>query len=53
MSQFLDTFAELNAAFGQEDGVVVLPIDQVVEDPLCGAREYAEQGGYLADEPEN
>jgi ParB family chromosome partitioning protein len=33
MSQFLDTFAELNAAFGQEDGVVVLPIDQVVEDP--------------------
>jgi ParB family chromosome partitioning protein len=33
VSQFLDTFAELNAAFGQDDGVVVLPIDQVVEDP--------------------
>lgn len=33
MTDFLDTFAELNAAFGQAEDVVVLPIDQVVEDP--------------------
>lgn len=39
MSLFLDTFAELNAAFGQDDGVVILPIDQVVEDPNQ-PREY-------------
>jgi ParB family chromosome partitioning protein len=33
MTDFLDTFAELNAAFGAAEGVVVLPIDQVEEDP--------------------
>jgi ParB family chromosome partitioning protein len=33
MTDFIDTFAELNAAFGQAEDVVLLPIDQVIEDP--------------------
>jgi len=34
MSDFLNTFAELNASFAQGEGeVLTLPVDQVVEDP--------------------
>lgn len=33
MSDFLDTFAELNAAFGAQDGTLRLRLDQMYEDP--------------------
>jgi len=33
MSNFLDTFAELNAAFGQEEGALTLPLERLYEDP--------------------
>jgi hypothetical protein len=47
MTDFLDTFAELDAAFGEQDGVVTLPLELIDEDPqqpreTFDARELAD-----------